>query len=109
MGKFSSETPTAKAYKYLGIVFNDTYPHLSIRHLKLVKKLSRSVGILAKVQPFLNAKALLNSYYAIFHLHLQYRLIARSSTYKSFLKQFKTLQNKAVKIVEREQHLFIPN
>ena len=46
-------------------------------HIKnLIKRLSQSVGILAKVKPFLNTKALLNLYYAIFHSHLQYNLIA---------------------------------
>jgi len=42
---------------------------------------------------------MLNLYYAIFHLHLQYELIAWSSTYKTYLKKLSTLQNKAVKIV----------
>ena len=65
----------------------------------MLKRLSRSVGILAKVKPFLNTKALLNLYYAIFHLHLQYGLITWSSTFKSYLKKLSTLQNKAVKIV----------
>ena len=64
----------------------------------MIKRLSRSVGILAKVKPFLNTKALLNLYYAIFHSHLQYVLITRSSTFKSYLK-LSILQNKAVKIV----------
>ena len=69
-------------------------------HIKnLIKRLSRSVGILAKIKPFLNTKALLNSYYAVFHSHLQYGLITWSSTFKCNLKKSSTLQNKAVKIV----------
>jgi len=44
---------------------------------------------------------MLSLYYAIFHSHLQYRLIiAGSSTNKTYLKKLSILQNKAVKIVE---------
>ena len=69
-------------------------------HIKdLTKRLSRSARILAKVEPFLNTKALVNLYYVIFHSHLQYGLITCSSTFKSYLKKLSTLQNKAVKIV----------
>ena len=54
-----------KNAKYLGVTFDES---LSFDcHIKnLIKRLSRSVGILAKVKPFLNTKALLNLYYAIF-------------------------------------------
>ena len=72
-----------KNAKYLGVTFDES---LSFDcHIKnLIKKLSRSVGILAKVKPFLNTKALLNLYYAIFHSHQQYGLITWSSTFKSY-------------------------
>ena len=91
-------TMIVKNAKYLGVTFDES---LSFdRHVKnLIKRLSRSVGILAKVKPFLNTKALLNLYYAIFLSHLQYGLIAWSSTFKSYLKKLSTLQNKAVKII----------
>ena len=59
----------------------------------------RSVGILAKIKPFLNTKALLHLYYAIFHCQLQYGLITWSSTFKTYLKKLRTFQNEAVKIV----------
>ena len=55
--------------------------------------LSRSIGILAKVKPFLNPIALLNLYYAIFHSHLQYGLITWSSTFKSYLKKLSMLSS----------------
>ena len=47
-----------KNAKYLGVTFDGS---LSFDcHIKnLIKRLSRSVGILAKVKPFLNTKALL--------------------------------------------------
>lgn len=84
--------------KYLGVMFDDKLSFKS--HISnLEKKLSRSVGILAKVKPFLNTKALLQLYYAIFHSHLNYGIIAWSSTYKSYFNKLGTLQNKAVKII----------
>ena len=61
--------------------------------------LLQSVGILTKVKPFLNTKTLLNLYYAVFHLNLQYGLITWSSTFKTYFKNLRTLQNKGVKIV----------
>ena len=87
-----------KNAKYLGVTFDES-PSFDCHIKNLIKRLSRSVGILAKVKSFLNTKALLNLYYAIFHLHLQYGLITWSSTFKSYFKKLSTLQNKAVKIV----------
>ena len=70
-----------KCAKYLGVTLDNS---LSFKlHIdKLTKKLSLSVGILAKLKPYLNSKALLSLYYAIFHSHLQYGLITWSSTSK---------------------------
>ena len=87
-----------KNAKYLGVTFDKS---LSFDcHIKnLIKRLSQSIGILAKVKPFSNTKALLNLYYAIIPSHLQYGLITWSSTFKNYLKKLSTLQNKAVKIV----------
>ena len=60
--------------RYLRVLFDNC---LSFKnHITLLeKKLSRAVGILAKIKPFLNRKALLNLYYAIFHSNLHYGLI----------------------------------
>ena len=55
----------------LGVTF-DKNPNFDCHIHNLEKKLSRSVGILAKVKPFLNSKTLLQLYYAIFHSHLKY-------------------------------------
>ena len=62
--------------RYLGVLFDDC---LSFKnHITLLeKKLSRAVGILTKIKPFLNTKALLSLYYAIFHSNLHYGLITR--------------------------------
>ena len=89
---------TTKCAKYLGVTFNDSLT-FHVHFNNLAKKLFRSVGILAKLKPYLNHNALLSLYYAIFHLHLLYVLISWSSTFKTYLKKLSTLQNKTVKIV----------
>lgn len=89
---------TTNKAKYLGVTYDNCLCFKS--HINtLEKKLSRAVGILAKVKPFLNKKAMLLLYYAIFHSHLQYGIIAWSSTFKSYLYKLSILQNKAVKII----------
>ena len=75
-----------KCAEYLGVTF-DISLSFKLHIDKLTKKLSRSVGILAKLKPYLNSKALLSLYYAIFHSHLQYGLITWSSTFKTYLKK----------------------
>ena len=67
--KFLSYIPILKTSKYLDIFYDTLFFQYHIQNL--VKNLSRSVRILAKVKSFLNAKALLNLDYANFHSHLQ--------------------------------------
>ena len=88
---------------YLGVTFDknlnfDCHIHNS------EKKLSRSVEILAKVKPFLNSKTLLQLYYAIFHSHLKYQILAWTSTFKTFIKKLNILQNKYAKIIGGESY-----
>ena len=99
-----------KNAKYLGVTFDKSLS-FDCPIKKLVTRLSRTVGILAKVKPFLNTKALLNLYYAIFHWHLQYGLITWSSTFKSYLKKV-LYKIKLLKLLEEvntmiEQHNFM--
>ena len=51
------------------------------------------------MKSFLNSKTLLQLYYAIFHSHLKYGILAWSSTYKTFFKKLSILRNKSVKII----------
>ena len=84
--------------RYLGVSFDNC---LSFKnHVTLLeKKLSRAVGILAEVKPFLNRKALISLFYEIFHSNLLYGLITWGSTCKSYLTKLSVLQNNAVKIL----------
>ena len=84
--------------KYLGLFFNNSLsfePHIN----NLACKLSKAVGILSKVKVYLNTSAVCRSYYALFHRPIQYGMITWSSTYKTYLKKWATIQNKVGKIV----------
>ena len=94
----SSDIAVVDDVKYLGVTF-DKNLGFDCHIYNLEKKSSRSVGILAKVKPFLNSQTLLQLYYAIFHSHLKYGILALSSTYKTFCKKLSILQNKSVKII----------
>ena len=54
-----SEFLFTKCAKYLGVTFDNSLS-FKLHFDKLTKKLSRSVGILAKLKPYLNSKALLS-------------------------------------------------
>ena len=84
--------------KYLGVTF-DVNLSFETHINNMARKLSKPVGILSKTKAYLNISALLNLYYVMFHSNLQYGLLTWTSTYKSYLKKLRTLQNKAVKIV----------
>ena len=87
-----------KETKYLGITIdNELTFHNHIK--QLATKLSKSVGIICKVKPFLSTKTLLLLYHSLFQSHLLYGLILWGSTFKSYLKKLTSLQNKIVKII----------
>ena len=93
-----SNLPTVSISKYLGLIFDNSLsfkPHIN----NLARKLSKAVGILSKVQVYLNTSALCSLCYALFHCHIQCGIINWSSTYKTYLQKLVILQNKAVKIV----------
>ena len=94
----SHSIPYTKSAKYLGITI-DTSLSFKLHTDSLISKLSRSVGILFKLKPFLTTPALLSLYYAIFHSHIQYAIFIWGSTYKSYSIKITSLQNKAIKII----------
>ena len=94
----TTSIPIINTARYLGIILDDK---LSFQpHIKLLEgKLSRSLGILRKVKPFLSTSCMLQLYYSFFHSHLQYGIILWGSTSKTYLSKIKVLQNKAIKVV----------
>ena len=85
---------------YLGVLIDSKLNYNF--HIKAVElKLSRAVGIIAKLKYFLPRNVLLQLHYALVHPHLLYGLSVWGSTYPSYLAKLSTLQDKAVKIVGR--------
>ena len=84
--------------KYLGILIDD---QLSFKcHFNfLEKKLSRSVGIMAKLSYHLPPNALLTLYHSLVHVHLMYALPVWATTFPTYLIKLKKSQNKAIRII----------
>ena len=97
----TTSIPIINIARYLGIILDDK---LSFQpHIKLLEgKLSRSLGILRKVKPFLSTSCMLQFYYSFFHSHLQYSILLWGSTSKTYFSKIKVLQNKAIKVIEGE-------
>ena len=115
------KTSSAYANSHLGLVSSTKYLGVKIDHClsfdlhmkNLLNKLSRSVGILVEVKPFLSTAAMPTLYHAIFQSHLQYGVLVCSSTFKSYLKKLIVLQRllKSLKVPNgmKERHLTIRN
>ena len=59
--------------KYLGVII-DSHLNWKQHILNISKKLSRCIGILCKLRPFLNTNNLKNIYYSLFYSHLVYSI-----------------------------------
>ena len=99
---YSRGLTTFKSTKYLGITLDNQFS-LNTPLDMLTKKLSRAFGILCKLKSFLNKTTLINVYYALFHSHIQYGLLAWSDTYKSYYNKTSILQNKALNVIGGEK------
>ena len=67
----------------------------------LEKKLSRSVGIMAKSSYHLPPNALLTLYHSLVHVHLVYALSVWATTFPTYLIKLKRLQIKAIRIITK--------
>jgi hypothetical protein len=92
--------------KYLGVLLDE---HLDWKHqIKNVSlKISRGVGILAKLRHFVNEKLLKNIYYSLVYSHLSYGVQAWGSADLTALRKINTLHNKAVRIMTGNQYFQI--
>ena len=88
----------AKYVKYLGILIDSqlTFKH----HInKLVKKISRGIGILYKLKPFVIPKIIKSVYYAIIYLFLLYGITVWGSAFNTYITDIHILQKKFVRLV----------
>ena len=86
--------------KYLGILIDDQLSFKS--HIDfLEKKLSCSIGIMAKLSYHLPPNVLLTLYHSLVHVHLIFALPIWATTYPTYLIKSKRLQNKAIRIITK--------
>lgn len=86
--------------KYLGVILDENLnwkPHIQYLH----KKLSRSVGIIAKMRHYIDRKNLIALYYVFFHSHLLYGILGWGSASKTTLKPIQILQNKVLRLMNK--------
>ena len=94
----NSPITISETAKYLGVMIDSKLNFQN--HLKIIEsKLSRGVGILYRLKAVLPREALCKIYFALFHPHLLYRLVAWGSTFLTYMSKLESLQNKAVKII----------
>ena len=92
--------------KYLGVLLDE---HLNWKYQinNVALKISRGIGILAKLKPFLKEKLLRSIYYSLVYSHLSYGVHAWGSANDTSLNKLKVLQNKAVRILSGVQYFQI--
>ena len=93
MKKNGYEINQSSSIKFFEILVNE---HLSwIDHVNtLENKLSKSLGLLYKAKPFLNAKAMKTLFFSFFHIYLTYGNIACCRTSMTKLKKILANINK---------------
>ena len=92
--------------KYLGVLMDQ---HLNWKYQisNVTKKISRGVGIIAKLRNYLDPKLLINVYYCVVYSHLSYGVEAWGSACKSDLNKILVLQKKAVRILSGNRYFQI--
>ena len=94
--------------KYLGILIDS---QLSFKyHIdELNKKVSRAIGVLYKLRPFVTSKILTSIYYAIIYPFLLYGNVVWGNTSKSLLDPIYTLQKTFVRMATfNDEYPIIP-
>ena len=92
--------------KYLGVLVDQ---HLDWKYQinNVALKISRGIGILAKLKPLLKENLLKCIYYSLVYSHLSYGIEAWGSAAKTNLNKLLTLQHKAVRIMSGVQYFQI--
>ena len=83
--------------KYLGALMDSTLSwkfHIS----NISKKISRSIGIMYKLRPFLPLKVMKNVYYSLIYSHIIYAIEVWGSTFKTELNKILILQKRALRL-----------
>ena len=84
--------------KYLGVLVDSSLSwkyHIS----SLTKKISRSIGIMYKLRPFLTLKVMNNVYYSLVYSHIIYAIEVWGSAFKTDLGKILILQKRAIRLM----------
>ena len=93
-----------KQSKFLGVILDDKLSW--IHHIDYIaRKISKNIGILQKLKPYLDVKSLTNIYYAFVFLYLHYCNKVWGNTYISNLKRLITLQKRILRIIAKSSYL----
>ena len=92
--------------KYLGVLI-DEHLKWNCHTAYLSKKISRGIGILAKLRNYMELDLLKNVYYCLVFSHLSYGIHAWGSAYASHTNKFIILQKKAVRIMTGNRYFQI--
>ena len=87
-----------KYVKYLGILIDS---NLSWKyHINnLVKKISRAIGVMYRVRPFVTKNIMMNLYYSLNYPHLLYAIQIWGSTFENYINKIVVLQKKLVRVM----------
>ena len=83
--------------KYLGILI-DSQLTFKFHIEELNKKVSRAIGVLYKLRPYVNSKILTNVYYAFIYPFLLYGIVVWGNSNKTLLNPIHILQKKFVRM-----------
>ena len=67
-------------------------------------KVSREIGIISKIKPFLPAKILISLYYSLLHPHLLYGIVIWASTFDTYKQRLRALQNRAIGMITNARY-----
>ena len=86
-----------KYVKYLGLLIDSQLTFKN--HIDEVKKkVSRSIGVLCKLKPYVNSNLLLNVYYAIVYPFLLYGIIIWGNSNNTLLSSIHILQKRFIRL-----------
>ena len=90
--------PLSSHVTYLGITLDESL-EWNLQLHGLLQKVSRSVGVLAKLRYYLNYKSLLSVYYALFDSHVNFCIHTMGHVTQAPYEKLEKLQNKALRIM----------
>ena len=94
--------------KYLGVIIDST---LSWKHQikNITCKISRAIGIMYKLRPFLNSTMMKNIYYSIIYSHIVYARQVWGSAGKIETDKILVLQKRTIRLISnKDKRLVMP-